>query len=101
MAHLFGSTNSLPHDHAALAALIDAQPARVRQAFHYLLCLAMADRGGLRPIETHAGAGGEVAVFESREAAGETFTILRPPIAPDVEARMTAALRDILDEDTP
>lgn len=90
-------TDPLPPEHAAFAALTDAQPAPVRQAFHYLLCLAMAERGVLRLIEAHAAADGEVAVFES--SGGETFTILRPSIAPDVEGRIRAALREILDED--
>ena len=56
---------SLPGEHAAFAALLDAQPAPVRDAFNYLLCLLMAERGALRLVETHPGAGGEGA-FERR-----------------------------------
>jgi len=93
----------LPPEHAAFAALLDAQPAPATtwsvDAFNYLMCLMMAERGALRLVDTHAGADGEVAVFES--SAGETFTIVRPRIAPGVEAQIAAALRDILDEDTP
>ena len=50
-------------------------------------------------MDTHAGADSEVAAFES--SAGEPFTILRPPIAAEVEAQITATLRTILNEDTP
>ena len=82
-----------------ITALVDAQPAPVREAFNYLLCLLMAESGALPLVDTHPGDDGEVAVFES--STGETFTIVRPPIAPDVEAQITVALRDILDEDTP
>ena len=91
-------TTFLP-EHAAFASLLDAQPAHVREAFSYLKCIMMTERGALRLVETHPGADGEVAIFES--SAGVTFTIVRPPIAPDVEAQITAALRAILDEDTP
>lgn len=58
----------------------DTQVAQVRDAFNYLLCPAMAERGALRLIGTHPGAPGEVAVFES--SAGETFTITRQTIIP-------------------
>ena len=90
---------NIPPEHAVFAALIEAQPAPVRDAFNYLMCLMMAEQGALRLVDTHSGADGDVAVFES--SAGETFTIVRPPIAPDVEAQIAAALRDILDDDTP
>lgn len=76
----------LPPEHAAFAAIIDAQPAPVRQAFHYLLCLAVADRGALRLVATHAG------------ADGETFTIPRPTIPLDVDDRIRATLRVILNQ---
>jgi hypothetical protein len=92
------STNSLPPTLAAFAALLDVQPAPVRDAFDYLLRLMMAESGALRVVRTHPGADGEVAVFES--SAGETFTIVRPPIGPEVEAQIRSTLRDILDEDT-
>jgi hypothetical protein len=101
MAALLVTSPSLPPEATAFAALIDAQPApateREDQAFHYLLCLAMAERGALRLVDTHPGADGEVAVFES--SAGETFTIPRPTIPPDVEARYLADLRQIVDDD--
>ncbi len=90
---------TLPPEYAAFAGLLDAQPAHIRDAFNYLLCLLMAERGALRLVDTHAGADGEVCLFES--SAGETFAIVRPPIAAEVEAQITATLRTILDEDTP
>jgi hypothetical protein len=96
MTHL---TNSLPPEPTAFAALIDAQPAPIRDTFNYLLCLLTAKRGVLRLVETRPGADGEVAVF--RSSAGETFTIVRPPLAPDIEARIRTTLRDIPDEDMP
>jgi hypothetical protein len=57
-------TYSLAPEHAAFASLIDAQPAPAAtwsvDAFNYLLCLAMAERGALRLEETRPGADGRI-----------------------------------------
>jgi len=50
-------TASLPPEHAAFGALLDAQPAPATtwsvDAFNYLLCLLRAKRGALRLADIH------------------------------------------------
>ena len=46
---------TLPHELAAFPYLLDAQPAPVRDAFHYCLCLLMVEAGKMRLVEKVPG----------------------------------------------
>ena len=42
---------TLPPEFAMFASLLDAQPAPVRDAFNYCLCLLMVEARVIRPVE--------------------------------------------------
>ena len=56
---------------------LDAQPAPVRDAFNYLLCLLMAERGALRLVETHPAAADRIdaAAYNATNALTVAATI--------------------------
>jgi hypothetical protein len=53
---------TLPPELAAFSYLLDAQPAPVRDAFHYCLCLLMVEAGKMRLVEKVPGEHGRVCV---------------------------------------
>ena len=70
---------TLPPELAAFSYLLDAQPAPVRDAFHYCLCLLMVEAGKMRLVEKVPGQNGEICVFET--VARVKFSVTRPDIS--------------------
>jgi hypothetical protein len=68
---------TLPPELAAFSDLLDAQPAPVRDAFSYCLCMLMAQAGVMRLVEKVPGENGTVCVCNHkrgslrRDAAGD------------------------------
>ena len=89
--------NDLPPELAAFSYLLDAQPAPVRDAFHYCLCLLMVEAGVMRPVEKVPGENGEICVFET--VARVKFSVTRPALSRDQEAALIDVLREILKEE--
>ena len=76
---------TLPPELAMFASLLDAhlclrhrcrQPAPVRDAYNYCLCLLMAEAGVMRLVGTVPGENGEVCVFESIEVVLAVICLL-------------------------
>jgi hypothetical protein len=67
----------IPTSLATFAALLDAQPEPVRQAFNYCLALMMVEAGKARLIETLPGEAGQVCVFPRR---GSLATCAAPQV---------------------
>jgi hypothetical protein len=77
-------TTDLPHELAAFASLLDAQPVPTRDAFNYCLALLMVETGKARLVETVPGENGPVCTFES--SAGERFSLTKPAMTEEMEA---------------
>jgi hypothetical protein len=83
---------TLPPELAAFSYLLDAQPAPVRDAFHYCLCLLMVEAGKMRLVVN-----GEVCVFET--VARVKFSVTKPVLSRDQEAALIDVLREILKDE--
>jgi hypothetical protein len=88
---------TLPPELAAFSYLLDAQPAPVRDAFHYCLCLLMVEAGKMRLVEKLPGENGEICLFET--AARVKFSVTRPVLSRDQEAALIDVLREILKDE--
>ena len=86
---------TLPPELAAFSYLLDAQPAPVRGAFHYCLCLLMVQAGKMRLVEKVPGENGTVLVFET--TAYDRFSVTRPAISKEQELALIDVLREILE----
>ena len=87
----------LPPELQAFAALLDAQPSPVREAFQYCLCLAMVEAGKMKLVRTLPGETTPICLFET--SAGDSFAVSRPPLDAEQEAALLEALREIIDDD--
>jgi hypothetical protein len=87
----------LPPELAAFSYLIDAQPAPVRDAFHYCLCLLMVEAGRMCLVEKVPGEHGEVCVFET--IARVKFSVTRPELTRDQGAALLDVLWEILKDE--
>ena len=85
---------TLPLELAAFSYLLDAQPAPVRDAFHYCLCLLMVETGKMRLVERVSG---EICVFET--VARVKFSVSKPALDRDQEAALIDVLREILKDE--
>ncbi len=90
-------TTDLPPELSALASLIDAQPAPVREAFRYCLALAMVEAGKARLVGQEPGEAGAVRTFET--VARDRFSLARPAMSKEVEEEVKEMLREILEEE--
>ncbi|HET6443393.1 MAG TPA: hypothetical protein VFI27_02345 [candidate division Zixibacteria bacterium] len=87
----------LPPELEGFASLLEAQPQPVREVFQYCLCLMMVEAGKMRLVDTVPGEASPISVFES--AAGESFSVARPPMSQEEEAEVKAMLREILKDE--
>jgi hypothetical protein len=89
---------TLPPELAAFSYLIDAQPAPVRDAFHYCLCLLMVEAGVMRLVEK-----GEICVFapcrDGKTVTRAKFSVTKPALSRDQEAALIDVLREILKDE--
>ena len=83
---------TLPPELAAFSYLLDAQPAPLRAAFHYCLCLLMVGAGRMRLAKN-----GETCVFET--VARVKFSVTKPVLSRDQEAALIDVLREILKDE--
>ena len=83
---------TLPLELAAFEYLLDTQPAPVRDAFHYCLCLLMVETGKMRLVEN-----GEICVFET--VARVKFSVTKPDLSRDQGAALIDVLREILKDE--
>lgn len=90
---------NLPPELQQLAALLDAQPGPVQAAFQYCLALLMAEAGKAEMIATRPSESGTICTF--RTAAGDVFSLTKPPLSADREATVRQTLRQILAEEGP
>ena len=88
---------TLPPELAAFSYLLDAQPAPMRDAFHYCLCVLMVEAGVMRLVEKVPGENGEICVFET--VARVKFSVTKPALSRDQEAALIDVLREILKEE--
>ena len=88
---------TLPPELAAFSYLLDAQPAPVRDAFHYCLCVLMVEAGKMRLVEKVPGEDGEICEFET--VARVKFSVTRPALSRDQEAALLDVLREILKDE--
>ncbi len=88
---------TLPPTLAAFADLLDAQPGPVQVAFQYCLAMLMVEAGKAEMVETQPGEAGAMCIFKT--VAGEMFTVLKPPMSVEVEAKMMEMVREILREE--
>ena len=88
---------TLPPELAALSYLLDTQPAPVRDAFHYCLCVLMVEAGRMRLVEKVHGETGKLCVFATTR--GDHFCVLKPALSRDQEAALLDVLREILKDE--
>jgi hypothetical protein len=88
---------TLPPELAAFEYLLDAQPAPMRDAFHYCLCLLMVEAGKMRLVEKVRAEHGQICVFET--VARRKFSVARPTLSRDQEAALIDVLREILKDE--
>lgn len=91
------SIADLPPELAAFSYLFDAQPAPVRDAFIYCLCLLMAQAGKMRLVKKVAGESGQIYVFKT--IVGDKFSVARPAISKEQEAALIDVLQEILKDE--
>lgn len=89
--------SDLPPELAQFVALLDAQPGPVHTIFQYCLAMLMVEAGKTELIQTASSENGPVCTFKT--VAGDTFTLLKPPLNEVNEAVMMERLRQILDEE--
>lgn len=89
--------DELPPDLKRLAALIDQQPPKVREAFLFLLAVAMEEDGKATPINT-AQVDGRTH-YSYQTVAGDVFTVVRPEIDAETEKAVRVELVGVLEED--
>jgi hypothetical protein len=87
---------TLPPELAAFSYLLDAQPAPVRDAFNYCLCLLMAQAGKMHLVEKVPGENGTVCVFAT--TSGDHFSVVEPKMSKESKAALIDVLREILEE---
>ena len=88
---------TLPPELAAFSYLLDAQPAPMRDAFHYCLCVLMVEAGKMHLVEKVPGELGTVCVFET--TAYDRFSVTRPAISKEQEMALIDMLREILEDE--
>lgn len=88
---------AFPPELAALAALLDAQPGPVQQAFQYCLAMLLVEGGKARLVATIPSEAGLLCTFET--VAGDVFTLPRPPMSEEDEEMMMQTIREILVEE--
>jgi hypothetical protein len=88
---------TLPPELAAFSDLLDAQPAPVRDAFQYCLCVLMAQAGVMRLVQKVPGENGTVCVFAT--TTGDHFGVARPAMSREQEAALIDVLREILEDE--
>jgi len=88
---------TLPPELAAFSYLLDAQPAPVRDAFHYCLCLLMVEAGKMRLMEKVPGERGTVCVFET--TVHDRVSVTRLAISKEQELALIDVLREILEDE--
>ena len=93
----------LPPDLAAFSYLIDTQPAPVRDAFYYCLCLCLVKAGKLRLVEKFSVEGGRICVFapcrDGETMVGKRFSVVEPKMSREQKAALIDVLREILEEE--
>ncbi len=89
--------SSLPPELQAFAAVLDAQPGQVQINFQYVLAMLMVEDDKAQLIKTEPGENGAYCTF--RTIAGDTFTVLKPPLSMVQETEMVETLRQILTEE--
>jgi hypothetical protein len=88
---------TLPPELTAFSYLLDTQPAPVRDAFHYCLCVLMVEAGKMRLVEKVPGEDGEICLFET--VTWHKFSVPRPALSRDQEAALIDVLREILKDE--
>jgi hypothetical protein len=76
----------LPPELDAFASILDAQPAPVRDAFQYCLCLLMVEAGKMRLVEKRSSENGRVCVFVT--SVGDRFSVARPAMGGGVNRQV-------------
>lgn len=89
--------SDLPPALEAFASLLDAQSWPVREAFQYCVCLLMVEADKMRLIDTIPGETTAICVFET--VAGERFSVPRPTMDEEQEAKLIEVLREFLREE--
>jgi len=89
--------NELPSDLERLAAFVDQQPPGVREAFHFLLAVALEESGKATLINIARVEGR--THYSYRTVAGDVFTVIRPNIDAEMERAVRHELVGILEED--
>ena len=87
----------LPPELAAFSYLLDSQSEPVRDAFHYCLCVLMAEAGKMRLVEKVPGETGMICVFAT--TSGDHFGVVKPDLSRDQEAALIDVLREILKDE--
>jgi len=88
---------NLPAEMQMFAALLDGQPAPVREAFQYCLCLMMVEAGKMEQFDTTPG--DTQVLYHFKTVAGEAFTVPHPGITQEQEATVMDLLREILEDE--
>jgi hypothetical protein len=89
----------LPSELAAFSYLLDAQPAPVRDAFNYCLCLLMVEAGKMHLVEKVPGGPGNRVVCVFATTRGDHFRVAEPKISKATKAALIDVLREILREE--
>jgi hypothetical protein len=89
---------TLPPELAAFSYLLDAQPAHVRDCFHYSLCLLMVEAGKMHLVKKVPGENGTVCVFAT--TSGDHFRVVEPKMSKATKAALIDVLREILREES-
>jgi hypothetical protein len=88
---------TLPPELTAFSYLLDAQPAPVRDAFTYCLCVLLAQAGVMHLVQKVPGEKGMVCVFATTR--GDHFGVVEPKLSREQEAALIDVLREILREE--
>lgn len=89
--------NKLPPEFVQFTDLFETQPSSVQIVFQYCLCLLMVEAGKMQLVGTIPGESGATYIFETM--AGGRFSVVKPPISPEIEADLLQELRELLAED--
>jgi len=89
--------NTLPPALDALAHLMDAQPANVRELFQWSLAMLIVEQGKARIIEQHTM--DERVYCTYATSAADVFSVVKPNVRDELLQEMMATVREIVAED--
>jgi hypothetical protein len=91
------TSSSIPPELEMLSRIVDGQSPMVREIFQYALIMLMVENDKAEVLDRRVIDAREYLTFKTN--AGETFTIVKPDVSPELLEQVREAAREITRED--